>query len=47
MNASLDWKDHVPERDGIKSSVNEVAFSPGNDVINVLSFYYVYLLTLF
>jgi hypothetical protein len=29
MNATVDWADHVPEREGIKSTVNEVAFSPG------------------
>ena len=29
MNSTVDWADHVPEREGIKSTVNEVAFSPG------------------
>lgn len=29
MNATVDWSDQVPEREGIKSTVNEVSFSPG------------------
>ena len=23
------WNDHVPERDGVKSTINDVAISPG------------------
>lgn len=32
MNSSLLWNDVVPDKDGVKSSINDVAISPGNDV---------------
>jgi hypothetical protein len=29
MNSSILWSDQVPQRDGVKSSINDIAISPG------------------
>jgi hypothetical protein len=29
MNSSTVWSDQVPDRDGLKNPINDVAFSPG------------------
>ena len=39
MNSVVDWSDHVPDREGVKSTINEVAFSPGK-LIDVCYVYY-------
>lgn len=29
MNTTTVWSDQVPDRDGVKNPINDVAFSPG------------------
>jgi hypothetical protein len=31
MNSKSIWTDQVPEKDGLKSSINALSFSPGDD----------------
>ncbi len=35
MNTSSIWSDLVPEKDGVKSSINDIAISPGNFCVNI------------
>ena len=30
MNSKVAWNDQIPERDGIKTPINDIAISPGN-----------------
>jgi hypothetical protein len=31
MNAKAVWTDQVPEKDGVRNPINDVAISPGKD----------------
>jgi hypothetical protein len=40
MNSKLIWSDQIPERDGVKSSVNDIAISPGMYTIFAIQIYF-------
>ena len=38
MNSNILWSDQVPQKDGIKSSINDIAISPGKFLNNCAAF---------